>query len=604
MIPTKTHRIRITILASLLLLGLVALGFRLYTLQVVRHAALASTVNKMHGRVEKLPALRGPILDCNENVMARSVVVRTVVLDPQTVREDDARRAKAGQPLRAADMARILGDELAMPVEEIRQKLDLTTRYVILKHKVPEETARELLETLKREHLRGVKCDDDQMRVYPNGALMSHVLGYMNSDQSGMDGVEKLMHVDLKGQDGWRRIECDRLGKEIVVFRNEDFPARNGCSVVLTLDQAIQSIAEQELDVAVQKYMPEDAVVIVMRPATGEVLAMASRPTFDPNAGEKAIDSLRNRAVSDLNEPGSTFKIVTIATALDNRIVTLNDTIWCENGKFLYGGRYLTDHEPFGSLTVAQVLEKSSNVGAAKVALMMGNAKMHRAMLNFGFDERAFGDQPGERWPGDVRGIVHLLKSWVPVSITRVAMGHEVAVTPIAMANAMCALANGGNLMRPMMIKRVVDQNGSVIREFFPKVRRRVVDQQAAHEITEALEMVVSKDGTAAKAAISGLRVAGKTGTAQKLVNGQYGHDEYVSSFIGYFPADAPELCIYVMFDNPKGKDRYGGAVAAPVFHNIGVRVASYMNLKLSRPEPSRVSASIIPASNHPGVMR
>lgn len=603
--PTRIHRIRIAIIASLLLLGLAGLGFRLYTLQVVRHAQLARAASRMVDRLQKMAACRGKILDCNLNAMAYSEVVRTVALDPQAVHDEDTRRAKKGQPSRATEMQRLLAEHLDVPVADLRAKFDLQSRYVIVRKKVPEAAARKLQEVLKEKHLRGVTFEDDQMRVYPNGSLMSHVLGYVNAEQRGMDGVEQLLNGELRGQDGWRRIECDNRGKEIVVYRNEDFAPRHGCTVVLTLDQTIQNIVEQELDGAIQKYSPENAVVIVMRPTTGEVLAMASRPTYDPNSKDKQIDSLRNRAVSDLNEPGSTFKIVTVAGALDQRIVTLRDTIWCENGKFFYGGRYLTDHEPFGSLTVAQGLEKSSNVLAAKVALMMGNEKMHRAMLNFGFAERAFGDTPGERWPGDRVGVVHPLKNWSKISITRVAMGHEVAVTPIQMANAMCALANGGNLMRPLIVKRVTDPEGNVLREYFPQVRRRVVDQRAAREITEALKMVVSREGTATRAAIRGYEVAGKTGTAQKIVNGEYGHDEYVSSFSGYFPADDPELCIYVMLDNPKGKDRYGGAVAAPIFHDIGVRVASYLNIRpTSAPRGPVVDSSVIPASNRQGVLR
>lgn len=595
---TPFHHYRVLIVAVLLLAGLGRLAYRLYDLQVSNHAKLSRVVNRMHERLVQLHATRGAIFDCNENLLAHSAPVQTIALDSLEIQKEEARRAKSGRPSGMADLVAVLAEQLELPKAEVEGKLKEAGRYVVLKHKVVQETARRLEQTLEQKRLKGVIFGDDQMRIYPNGPLMSHVLGYVNAEGRGMDGVEGLMQAELQGQDGWRKIERDNRGREIVIFRNEDFSARNGYSVVLTLDQAIQNIVEQELDRAVQQHSPDSAVAIVMRPATGEVLAMASRPTFDPNAADKRIDTLRNRAVSDLMEPGSTFKIVAVASALDQRILTLNDTIWCENGKFLYGGRYLNDHEAYGNLSVLQVLVHSSNIGAAKIALMLGKDLMYQGMRLFGFGERAFDNGKGQGWPGEIRGIVHPLSDWTKVSITRVAMGHEVGVTPIQMVNAMCALANGGNLMRPQMIKRVMDENGRVVREFFPFVRRRVVDQKAARGMTEALQQVVSKEGTAERAAVPGFVVAGKTGTAQKVVNGEYAHDQFVASFCGYFPAEEPELCIYVMLDNPKGKEYFGGKAAAPVFREIAIRTASYLNLRPSAP-PAAPAAT----DNHTAVL-
>ncbi len=598
--PTRFHRLRASLIALLLVMGLVALGYRLYRLQVIDHEKLAQEANRRHEQRIKLPAVRGAISDCNGNILAQTMILRSVAVDPQRVRDLEKQRIEKKMPPGIPEFIRQVGEQLLLPRAEVEEKLSRPSRYIVLKRKVPEETVRALQEALKPTKFGGALIvEDDPMRIYPNGQLMSHVIGYVDSEQRGVDGVELLMQSDLQGQDGWRRIERDRHGREIVVYRDEDFSPRNGYTVVLTLDQAVQNIVEQELDRAVQQYRPNSAVAIVMRPATGEILALANRPTFDPNAPDKQIDSLRNRAVSDLNEPGSTFKIVTVAAALDQRIVALNDIIWCENGKWLHEGRYLHDHEPYGNLSVTMVLVHSSNIGAAKIALMLGDERMWRAMRDFGFGEKAFGSQPTERWPGEVRGIVNPLRQWSKVSITRVAMGHEVAVTPLQMINAMCAIANGGNLMQPQIIKRVVDENGGVVREFFPKVRRRVVDQKAARQVTEALEQVVSKEGTAAKAALAGFKVAGKTGTAWKWFNGQYLPEEYISSFIGFFPADNPELCIYVMLDNPKGRDRYGGSVAAPTFREIALRAASYLNLKPSFP-PAMVcpaDPTLVPAA-------
>ncbi len=586
--PTRFHRLRALLVATVGLLVLGALGTRLYWLQILRHEELKKLAIRQIGRRVALPAHRGMITDCNGNVLAHTVARRLVAMDPKAVIEIEERRAKQKLPSSKAAMVRLLADHLALPRAEIEAKLARDGRWVVLARKVPEDTAEKLREALAPTgFLGGLTFCDDPERLYPNGRLMCHILGYVDSEQRGVDGVERVMQADLRGEDGWRVGENDRRGREIVVYRSEDFPPRDGYTVALTLDQSVQDICEQELDRAVATHRPDSAVAIVMRPSTGEILALASRPAFNPNDPEKEVPNLRNRAVSDLCEPGSTFKIVTVAAALDQRIVSLGDVVFCENGKFSFAGRELNDHEAYGNLSVAEVLIHSSNIGAAKIAIHLGKERMHAAMRAFGFGERAFGDRSTEAWPGEVRGIVHPVRDWSLVSITRVAMGHEVGVTSIQMVGALSAVANGGNLMQPMIVRRVLDEKGTAVREFFPKVRRRVMDHKAARELTEALKRVVSQEGTAAKAAIPGFQVAGKTGTAQKIVNGQYAHDRHVSSFVGFFPADDPEICIYVMLDSPKGKEQYGGSVAAPVFREIGARVASYLNFRPTLPFPA-----------------
>lgn len=600
--PTRLHRLRLLLLAAVGLSALAALGFRLYWLQVLRHEELTRLAARQIGRRIPLPARRGTITDCNGNALAQSVERRRISADPKAVAELEQARAKRKLPSSRAAFARILADQLALPREEVEEKLNRETRYVVLARKVSEDAAEKLRAALAPTGLLdGLRFERDAERLYPNGALMSHVLGYVDANQRGVDGVERVMQEDLRGEPGWRIGEMDRRGREIVAYRGEDFPPRDGYTVVLALDQTIQDICEQELDRSLAIHQPDSAVAIVLRPSTGEVLAMASRPTFNPGDLDKEIGTLRNRAVSDLNEPGSTFKVVTVAAALDQRLVSLGDMIFCENGRFEYAGRLLTDHQAWGNLSVTEILAHSVNIGAAKIALKLGKERMYAAMRAFGFGERAFGERPTEAWPGEVRGIVHAPRQWSQISITRVAMGHEVGVTPIQMIGAIAAVANGGNLMQPMIVRRVLDERGVAVREFFPKVRRRVMDPKAARELTEALKRVVSQEGTAAKAAIPGFQVAGKTGTAQKLVNGQYAHDRHVSSFVGYFPAEDPELCIYVMLDAPKGKAQYGGSVAAPVFREIGLRVASYLGLRPTAPvapaAPAAAASSLAAAA-------
>ncbi len=357
------------------------------------------------------------------------------------------------------------------------------------------------------------------------------------------------------------------------MYRSQNVDPRNGYDVQLTLDGYIQHIVERELDRAMEKLNAKAAIALVIRPSTGEILALANRPTFDPNQyGKATSEQLRNRAISLVAEPGSTFKVVSIAAALNESIVSLEDTFDCERGHFWYAGRVLHDAHPHGTLTVREIIKVSSNIGAAKIALKMGEVPLYHYVRAFGFGQRLGIDLAGEEL-----GLAHPLKAWTKLSVTRIPMGHEIAVTPLQMASAVACIANGGILMQPMIVKQVTDENGRPVAVFSPKPIRRVLNPRAAALMVQALQTVVEEGGTGSMAAIEGYKVAGKTGTAHKIEGGVY-VNKYYSTFVGFFPADRPEVCIQVSFDEPRGT-YYGGSAAGPVFRAIGEQVARYLDI-------------------------
>ena len=320
---------------------------------------------------------------------------------------------------------------------------------------------------------------------------------------------------------------------------------------------------------------------MVVRPSTGEILALAVRPVFDSNHPEKADqDHMRNRIVADTYEPGSTFKIVAISAALEENLVRLTDTIDCENGLWHYAGKPLKDHGHYGVMPVEMVVGKSSNIGTAKVALMLGEQRLYDYVRAYGFGSRS--DITLE---GEVAGILLPPKKWDKLKITRIPIGQGISVTHVQMMMAMCAVANKGKLMRPMLVNRLEDQNGNVFAQYPPQVARQVVSERTAQTLVSALKIVVSPNGTAPRAQLDHYTVAGKTGTAEKPLNGAY-TDEYTASFVGFFPADNPELCISVVLDEPeKNKGYYGGLTAAPIFKNIAEQTAKYLRIRPDREE-------------------
>jgi cell division protein FtsI (penicillin-binding protein 3)/stage V sporulation protein D (sporulation-specific penicillin-binding protein) len=572
------------------LVGLVFTGFscRLVYLQVTKHEEYSRIAAAKHSIRQPINARRGLIKDRTGEILAANVPVRKVVLDGSHVNN-------------APELARVAAPFLGMEPEALEKELVTDKKYVVIKHDLAEEKALELRKILVAKSLRGLSFQESTTRLYPNGAMLSHVLGFLGrknpKDENllGVEGVERSFEDHLRGEDGFRHIERDRTGREIVVYRGQEQGPRHGHSIELTIDMGLQSIVEAELESACAELKPAMAVAVLADPKTGEILAMANRPSFDPNQmDEIQPEAMKNRAIMDVVEPGSTFKIVVSAGALNERVVNQKTQIFCENGRFFYGGRTLKDHHGYGSMSVRDIIVKSSNIGCAKMALMMGEDKFYEYVRGFGFGERSGIDLPGE-----VPGLLSPPHRWDKLTITRMPMGHSIAVTPLQMTMAMSVIANGGRLMKPRIVKTIRDADGNEVQKFEPEVVRQVVPEDTARFVSAALAGVTGVGGTAKLANVPGFDVAGKTGTAQKVdPKGGYTPGKYVVSFVGYMPVEDPAFVCLVMVDDakiPPGLN-YGGLVAAPIFARIGEKAARYMNLV-----PSLRADAVLPVAMNQG---
>ncbi len=592
---------------GLLVGAFVLLALRLVDLQVLRHSELKARAQQNTVQRIQIPARRGEILDARGNLLASSTMVKTVCADPTLIGNRQAEVARAIAPILEMSEAELY--QKLLPRQYVRDGKTNETRYVRLKTGVPVEVWRQVQQAMTNLTFAGVdekklprqeriffngirtaaiatEAVDDQVRKYPNGALAAHVLGFVgrNGDTNsmnfgqlmGFDGIERTFNEKLAGTQGWRVTETDRRQNEVVALRDQDVPAKDGYNVVLTIDSVIQNVLERALTKGMEDHSPANITGIVLRPRTGEILGMASLPDFDPNRVPSDAALRRNRLISDVCEPGSTFKIVPVAGALNDRKVKLTDVFDCENGAFRFAGRVLHDHERYGNLSVERIITKSSNIGSAKIGILLGEERLYEYMCDFGF-----GMPTGIQLPAESRGILHPVKKWSKVTIAQIPMGHGIAVTRLQMALAMAAIANEGWLMRPMLVNRLEDSAGNVVTQYQPQRVRQAVSAAAAEQMVKALKTVVSTEGTAAKAALTNYTVAGKTGTAQKTVEGVRGYvaGKYIASFIGFFPADHPEVLISIVLDEPK-KGYYGGAVAAPIFREVAQAVASYLHVE------------------------
>ena len=600
------------LLALLLGLAFAGLAYRLVDLQVLRYEELSAKAQNETRRRILLEPRRGDILDVKGNLLATSVFVKTICANPALIGNRQEEVARAIAPLLQMKESELI--QRLMPRLGLDGKGATTTnRYVVLKRKVQVETWQKIQMTMtnlsfgldekqltaaERAFYRDLRRaaifpENDQLRIYPNQSLAAHVLGYVGMeerevdghplpDNPGKDGIERSFNSKLTGARGWRVIEMARPGREVVALREQDVEPRDGLNVVLTIDSVVQHIVESALAEAMEKHSPISVSGMVVRPRTGEILALAVLPNFDPNnLLASSADVRRNRVITDLAEPGSTFKIVVVSGALNDGAVQLSDTFDCEHAHFHFAGRVLHDHESYGVLSVENIITKSSNIGAAKIGIKMGADRLYNYICNYGF-----GAPTGLPLIGEVGGIVHPLKKWSKVSIAQIPMGQGIAVTSLQMMMAMCAIANKGWLMRPMLVDRLEDRDHQLATKYAPQRVRQVISETAAQQMVKALKTVVSPEGTAAGAALAHYTVAGKTGTAQKSGPGGYLPDKFFASFVGFFPADNPEVCISVMMDEPQ-HGHYGGKVAGPVFKQIAESVANYLNI---RPEDGELA--------------
>src|SRR5438477_2440242 len=614
-----THSRRLILLGITVCLILTGLGARLVLLQVVWHEKLKKIAEWNTQSFLLREPRRGDILDVNGNPLATSVPVKRVFANPRFIGARYPEVARALAPLLSYNEAElglrlrptiVRTNEQGLPVTNaavnLKRKVSLEGWQQItqvmaklsfdLEGKAPTKTEKTSYRVLRQKAIYPI---DDQQRIYPSTNLAAHVLGFVQEREQetnhmaaneivGRDGIEAWFNSKLTGMRGWRVTEADNQRQEIVVYREQEVEPRPGLNVVLTIDMVLQHIVEAELSNAMKTNAPISASCVVVRPRTGEVLAMATLPNYDPNQPNKAeMDEMRNRIIADTMEPGSTFKIVVVSGALNENLVTLNDTFDCEHAHWQFMGRPLhDDHGGYGLLTVENIVAKSSNIGAAKIAIYkLGEQLLYDYIKAFGF-----GIKTGITLGGEVNGRVNKFKE-DKLMISRVPMGQAVGVTHLQMTMAMAAIANRGQLMWPMVVNRLQDQNDSVVTQYYPRMVRQVISEETARQMVSALKMVTTKEGTAPKAALDRYTVAGKTGTAQKVVDKLYALGKYTTSFIGFFPADEPELCISVVLDEPRN-GHYGGLIAAPIFKAIAEQAANYLKIRPDRQETSSETMS------------
>jgi cell division protein FtsI (penicillin-binding protein 3) len=541
---------------------------RAVDLTVVRGPDFARRASRQHRQTVTLVPQRGPIVDRSGDLLASSLNVPSVYVRP--------RQWKAADTARLPQLAKALG----MPVATVKAKVTSKQPFVWLQRQTTPQRAQAAAEL----GIAAVGRMEEARRYYPHGQLAAHVLGFVNVDSQGLAGLERRFDRQIRGDAHEVEVARDAHGR---VFHKGVFGEKplEGARVETTLDAHIQAIAEHQLATGVAEAKARAGAAIVLDPRTGEVLALASYPSFNPNdpddrTGADWKNRARNRILTDPYEPGSTYKGILAAAALDRGVVRPGDHLFCENGRYRYANRIINDVHGHGWLTMSEAIQYSSNICATKIADRLGRERFFQYIRDFGFGARL-----GIELPGEEPGILREVATWARIDLATHSYGQGVSVTPLQLAAAFGAIANGGVLMRPYLVRRVVGPTGAVVQETAPTAVRRVIKPETARITTEILRRVVEeKRGTGVKARIEGYPVAGKTGTAQKVIPGARGYSgKYIGSFVGYLPADAPRAVILIMIDEPAGRG-FGGTVAAPVFQRIGAGVMKALGVEPAGP--------------------
>jgi cell division protein FtsI (penicillin-binding protein 3) len=534
---------------AIIILGVTAWSFfiliRLVQLQLFQHQSFVQRATQRQQVTRAIHAPRGVIYDSHMAELATSVTVSTAIAEPHNMQN---------VPEAAQNLAAILGLDHQ---ELLNRMMDPAHQnFLVLKRRIDPQAEKQI-EALG---MTGVYFVDESMRVYPNRELACQTLGFVNMNEDGGAGIELQYDKELKGKEGLFSFDIDARRRSFRV--NVDKPPVQGHSLVLSIDKSIQYIADRELKAGVEKAQAKNGTAIVMEADTGRILAISNYPQFNCNMYNKYdADLWRNRAVSDMFEPGSTFKVVVAAAALEAGLTRPDEMIDCQMGTITIGRHPFHDHKAYGLLSFSQILEFSSNVGAAKLGLRLGQEHLYEALRNFGF-----GSKSGVDLPGEIIGLVRNWHDWSGLSIGAISFGQEVGVTSIQIMAAINAIANGGYRVRPSIVDRIIDEKGDLVSVRAPE-RTRLMSPHTAEAVSNAFEGVVLR-GTGKRAALEGYRAAGKTGTAQKSIGGQYASNKFVASFIGFAPLPQPKITILVQLDEPKGS-HYGGDVSAPIFQKI-----------------------------------
>src|SRR5712664_3306036 len=559
---------RLLIVAAVALVWMAAVFGRLGYLQLFRHSEYMARAQRQQKRVIEITPKRGAIYDRNMHPLAMSLQVDSTFAIPSELGDNKAQAAK------------LLSGVLNIPRDLLEAKFESGATFVWIARKLPPEK-REAVEAL---NLKGIYFQKENQRFYPKRDLAAHVLGFVDLDEKGLGGIEYELDKQIRGKSEKIIVMADARQRW---FDGGEAQRERGANVVLTLDEKIQYIAERELAAAIAKTRAMAGTVMVMNPNTGEILALANWPKFNPNAAnESPAEARMNRAVSALYEPGSTFKLITLAAAFDQGITRPEEVFDCENGAVYVAGHRIRDHKPFGLLSVSDILAQSSDVGAIKIALRLGAPKFYDYIRAFGF-----GQPTGVDLPGESKGILRQLENWSAISIGSISMGQEVGVTPIQLASAVSAIANGGMLYKPHIIAEVRRGDELLHGEssLAPAEPRRVIRPETAATLRRLMEGVIL-NGTGPLARLDGWTAAGKTGTAQKIdpATGRYSPTQLIASFTGFAPISNPAVTILVSLDSPVGQHE-GGQVAAPVFKRIAEQILPYLDVPRDVPVAPRL---------------
>jgi cell division protein FtsI (penicillin-binding protein 3) len=560
----KWARIRIRLIGGVFAFFFAVTVARAFYLQIIVKEQLVRLAEKQYQKIVPLTPVRGVIYDRNNAPLAVSIEMDSCFAEPRSIEN-------------VRDVTTRLAPFLGMSRETLERKLNGSRNFAWLQRRMPPD----MVQKIKDLDLDGIGFVKETKRFYPNGEVAGHVIGFTGLDPDGLEGIELKYNSTILGSTGYLVTERDALGRDVAQKGTVVTKASKGQNVTLSLDKNIQYITEKELAKAVTASGAKGGMALVVEPQSGRVLAMANYPSFNPNAYNRySTPLLRNKTIVDSFEPGSTFKVFLVAAALEEKVVTPNDAFNCENGSYSIGGRTIHDTHKYGRLTVADILKYSSNIGAAKIGGRLGQERLYSHLKDFGFGARSGIDLPGEAY-----GFLRNGSQWFGVDLATISFGQGVSATALQLVMAVSAVANGGMLMKPYVVEKISDENGVEMEQISPQVRRRVLSSETAGVMARMMEGVATEGGTGMNAAVEGYRVAGKTGTAQKVdpVTRGYSVDKRTASFIGFIPADNPRLVILVVVDEPKTSP-YGGVVAAPAFSAIAQQSLCYLKVA---PDPA-----------------
>lgn len=540
---------RLLIVVFLMFAGFAIIVARLVDIQIVNYDELKSQAKRQHTAIEIIKAPRGLIYDRNKNLLVYNQNDISFYVDLKVANEKQRQ-----------NIAKIFSETFNKPIQHYLNLMDSKKRIVCIEKKV---SGSQIIE-LKNLKINGLYYEDDPTRVYQYGQFASHILGYVNTEFIGTNGVERTFNEILSGEDGRRKILRDALGNMITVVDGTIEETIPGDNIVLTIDKNLQQILENTLRESLTKTKSNYAIGILMNPNTGEILALSNIEDYDPNHYNLYSDTLlRNKAVTDLLEPGSTFKVFTIASLLEKKLCREDEKVFAENGSYKFNGRLIRDTEKNGYITVKEVLTHSSNIGIAKLSQRIDNETFYKNLRGFGF-----GNYTNIKLPGEVKGNLKTPDKWSKQTKASISFGYEILVTPIQLLTAFASVINGGILFEPAIIKKVTDYEAQTSYDFQPKIVRHTISEETSNRMRELLIDVV-ENGTGKKAKIDNIKIGGKTGTSKKLVDGKYSNKFYNSSFIGFFPADNPQYCMLIILDAPIIGSYYAGETVAPIFKKV-----------------------------------